>query len=59
MYIACRSMERGEKACREIIHKSGNSNVFVRILDLASFASIRKFAERLVVLGVRTQMTSI
>ncbi|KAL7025157.1 hypothetical protein ACKWTF_013369 [Chironomus riparius] len=38
-------MERGEEACKEIIQKSGSSNVFVRILDLASFTSIREFAK--------------
>lgn len=42
-------MERGNEACKEIIQKSGNTNVFVRILDLASFASIREFAERWVI----------
>ncbi|KAG5670634.1 hypothetical protein PVAND_000882 [Polypedilum vanderplanki] len=45
VYIACRSIERGQSACKEIIQRTGNENVFVRKLDLASFASIREFAK--------------
>jgi NAD(P)-dependent dehydrogenase (short-subunit alcohol dehydrogenase family) len=46
VYIACRSLERGELARAEIVERTGNANVFVRQLDLASFDSIREFAER-------------
>lgn len=46
VYIACRSVARGEEARKEIIDRSGNSNVFVRQLDLASFASIREFCKK-------------
>ena len=39
-------MERGNAARHDIILKSGNKNVFVRQLDLASFESIRDFAKK-------------
>lgn len=45
IYMACRSLERGNKAGEEIREKSGSQNVFVRELDLSSFESIRKFAD--------------
>lgn len=48
MYIACRSLVRGEHARKEIVRRSGNDDVHVRKLDLASFASIREFAKKLV-----------
>lgn len=46
VHLACRSLVRGEKACQEIIKKSGNSDVSVRMLDLSSFKSIRDFAKK-------------
>lgn len=45
VYMACRNRAKGEVACLEIIEKSGNPNVFCRILDLASFESIRNFVK--------------
>ncbi|XP_039148683.1 retinol dehydrogenase 12 isoform X1 [Drosophila simulans] len=45
VYMACRSKEKGERACREIVKETGNSNVFSRECDLSSLDSIRKFAE--------------
>ena len=41
--IGCRNAERGEQAERDIRRLSKNENVHFRLLDLASFASIRKF----------------
>ena len=41
--IACRNVERGETAERDIRSLSKNKNVHFKLLDLASFASIRKF----------------
>ena len=43
--MACRSVQRGERAAAEVRKRSNNENVVFRQLDLASFASIRKFAE--------------
>lgn len=43
--IACRSEEKGKKAEVDIRRESGSSNVHFRQLDLASFASIKKFAK--------------
>jgi hypothetical protein len=47
VYIACRSSVRGKNAQKEIIERSGSKNVHVRILDLASFDSIREFVRKL------------
>ena len=44
--MACRSVERGEKAAVEVRKRSGNNNVVFSQLDLASLASVRQFAER-------------
>lgn len=44
VYIACRDLDRGEAARKEIIEKSESQNVFFWKLDLASFKSIREFA---------------
>ena len=41
--IACRSVEKGEQAERDIRSLSKNENVHFKLLDLASFASIKKF----------------
>lgn len=44
VYIACRDMDRGEAAKKEIIQESASQNVFFWKIDLASFKSIREFA---------------
>ena len=41
--ITCRSIERGEQAERDIRRLSKNENVHFKLLDLASFASIKTF----------------
>lgn len=46
IYLACRDVNKAETARQEIVEATGNKNVFVRALDLSSFASIRKFAEK-------------
>lgn len=43
--IACRNMEKAEKALLEIQKESGNSNIHTLPLDLASFDSIRQCAQ--------------
>ncbi|KAH8252494.1 hypothetical protein KR032_000257 [Drosophila birchii] len=45
VYMACRDKEKGEKARREIVKKTGNSNVFARECDLSSQDSIREFVK--------------
>lgn len=45
VYMACRSLDSAEHAKDEIIKESGNPNVFVKHLDLASVDSIKKFAK--------------
>jgi len=45
VYMACRSLDSANQAKDEIIKETGNPNVFVKHLDLASFDSIQNFAE--------------
>jgi FlaA1/EpsC-like NDP-sugar epimerase len=45
--LACRDPKRAQDAAKEVINKSGNGNVVVEILDLASLASVRAFAQRI------------
>ncbi|XP_032906380.1 retinol dehydrogenase 12-like isoform X1 [Amblyraja radiata] len=45
--IACRDIEKGDAAMKEIIKQSGNSNIMVKKLDLADTKSIREFAEQI------------
>jgi len=42
--MACRSVQRGETARREIVEATGKENLTVLPLNLASFGSIRRFA---------------
>jgi len=44
VYMACRDMNRCEKARQDIVRESNNTNIFARELDLSSLESIRKFA---------------
>lgn len=44
--IACRNAEKGAAAVAEIKEKTGKKDIFFRNLDLASTASIRRFAEQ-------------
>lgn len=43
--LACRDMERGIKAAEEVRKRSGNYNVIVKKLDLASLQSVRQLAK--------------
>ncbi|XP_078590981.1 retinol dehydrogenase 13-like isoform X2 [Branchiostoma floridae x Branchiostoma japonicum] len=43
--LACRSLEKAEEAAKEIRSQSGNKNVVVHKLDLASLTSVRQFAK--------------
>lgn len=45
VYMACRSLDSANQAREEIVKETGNQNVFVKHLDLASMDSIQKFAE--------------
>ena len=44
--MACRSVEKGEKAAVEVRKRSGSDNVVFMKLDLASLTSVRQFAAR-------------
>lgn len=48
LIIACRSKDKGESAVIDIKNQSRNEDVHFRLLDLASFASIRYLAEGIV-----------
>ena len=43
--IGCRNLEKGNQALKEIQERSGNKNVFLEKLDLASLESVRTFAD--------------
>ena len=43
--IGCRSKERGEKAVIDIKKQSGNDKVYLKLIDLSSFKSVRAFAK--------------
>ncbi|XP_070686194.1 retinol dehydrogenase 13-like [Pempheris klunzingeri] len=43
--LACRDMDRGNKAADDVRRKSGNDNVIVKKLDLASLQSVRQLAK--------------
>ena len=43
--LACRSVERGERAAVDIRKRSKNDNVIFHQLDLTSFSSIRQFSQ--------------
>ncbi|XP_065810691.1 retinol dehydrogenase 11 [Labrus bergylta] len=45
--LACRSEARGTAALREIREKSGNSEVYLHLVDLSSMDSVRTFANRI------------
>ncbi|XP_071801425.1 retinol dehydrogenase 13-like [Asterias amurensis] len=45
--LACRDEKKAEKARREIVDDTGNQDVVVRKLDLASLKSIREFAQQI------------
>lgn len=43
--MACRDIEKAERAQKEIMEESGNQNIVIRKLDLSDTKSIREFAE--------------
>ncbi len=43
--MACRDLTRAEQAAEEIRRSTGNGNVVIRHLDLASLYSVRQFAK--------------
>ncbi len=45
MILACRDMGRATKAADEVRKRSGNGNVVVKMLDLASLQSVRALAK--------------
>lgn len=45
VYMACRSLDSANEVKDEIVKETGNTNVFVKHLDLASIDSIQKFVE--------------
>ena len=42
--MACRDEEKASNAAKDIISETGSDKVIVRVLDLASFESVRAFA---------------
>merc|ERR1711970_507353 len=48
LVLACRSREKGEKAVKNIIESTGNTQVVFRMLDLQDLKSVRSFAENII-----------
>ncbi|XP_038059959.1 retinol dehydrogenase 12-like isoform X2 [Patiria miniata] len=46
--LACRNLQKAEDAAKEIKTRTGNSEVVVRHLDLASLQSVREFANKII-----------
>lgn len=46
VYMACRSLDSANQVRDEIIKETGNQNIFIKHLDLASVDSITNFAEQ-------------
>ena len=45
--LACRNMEKAEKAKEKIIDETGNDNIITMQLDTSSLASVRAFSEKI------------
>ncbi|XP_044269115.1 retinol dehydrogenase 11-like [Tribolium madens] len=45
--LACRNKSKAEEARSKIISETGNDNIVVKIVDLASFDSVRAFAKEI------------
>jgi hypothetical protein len=43
--LACRNQQRADTARAEIVNETGNENVVVKLVDLASLESIKRFAD--------------
>lgn len=43
--MACRDMDRANKAAEDVRKRSGNGNVVVKKLDLASLESVRQLSK--------------
>lgn len=43
--LACRNKDRAEEAKKKIIESTNNTNVIIRLIDMSSLKSVRKFAE--------------
>ena len=43
--LACRDEKKASEAAKDIISKTGSDKVIIRVLDLASFESVRAFAK--------------
>lgn len=46
IYLACKNREEGEEVRQLIVQETGSDHVFSRLLDLASYDSIRSFVRK-------------
>ena len=44
--MACRDLKKAQAAADKIVLESNNNKIEIELLDLASFRSIREFADR-------------
>ncbi|RZC35106.1 adh short and/or KR domain containing protein [Asbolus verrucosus] len=45
--LACRNSQKGEEARVAIVEETGNENIVVKLIDMASFDSVRAFAKNI------------
>jgi retinol dehydrogenase-11 len=45
--LACRNQKRADDARKKIIRETGNEDVVVKLVDMASFESVRAFAKEI------------
>ncbi|KAG8893740.1 hypothetical protein FRB99_001724 [Tulasnella sp. 403] len=46
VFLLCRNERKAGEACEDIRRRTGNEKVFVEVIDMGSFASVKAFVER-------------
>jgi NAD(P)-dependent dehydrogenase (short-subunit alcohol dehydrogenase family) len=54
--LACRNMEKAEKAKEQIISATGNNHVEAMLLDTSSLASVHAFADKIIASGEKVDV---
>ncbi|KAG8895320.1 hypothetical protein FRB99_000636, partial [Tulasnella sp. 403] len=46
VFLLCRNEQKAGEACEDIQRRTGNEKVFIEVIDMGSFASVKAFLER-------------
>ena len=49
--LGCRNIQKGQKFKRNLIKETGNKDIYVEQIDLSSFKSITRFADRVLAIN--------